>query len=46
MKAGRQNDMVKETVEGFKLKLEQLGSELVALVGASRGSKRYECRYT
>ena len=46
MKAGRQNNMVKETVEGFKLKMEQLGSELVALVGASRGSKRYECRYT
>jgi len=46
VKVGRQNDMVKETVEGFKLKMEQLGSELVALVGANRGSKRYECRYT
>jgi len=46
VKVGRQNDMGKETVEGFKLKMEQLGSELVALVGASKGSKRYECRYT
>ena len=46
MKVGRQNDMVKETIEGFKLEMEQLGSELVALVEANRGSKRYECRYT
>ena len=46
MKVGRQNDMVKETVEGFKLEKEQLVIELVALVEASRGRRRYECRYT
>jgi len=46
VKVGRQNDMVKETIEGFKLEMEQLGSELVALVEASRGRRRYECRYT
>ena len=31
---------MKEIVEAFKLEMEQLGSELVALVEANRGSKR------